>query len=159
MAWTIECTNCDRETNPANISELMKCRDNQGWFLCEHCKSRGYIKKRFELQEKNVGPWNPYLKGAIRPSGHDENNTYQPFAFLVSYAPKEDPGDVWFCYYKDTRGEEGGRLKMGHGPGGPPVFSAEGVLDLVVQMVECGCLDADTAVDAIRDAQRGQHGE
>ena len=38
--------------------------------------------------------------------------------------------DVWFAYYKDMR-KQGGRLKMGYGPGGPPVFSAEEVLDLV----------------------------
>ena len=62
---------------------------------------------------------------------------------LVSYSadPEEPPEDVWFAYYKDTR-KQGGRLKMGYGPGGPPVFSAEEVLDLVEQMVKRGCLDA-----------------
>ncbi len=30
---------------------------------------------------------------------------------------------------------------MGYGPGGPPVFSAEEVLDLVAWMVKRGCLD------------------
>ena len=150
-AWTIKCTNCCRETKPANIADLMKYLDKQGWLLCGHCKSRGYIEKRFDLQEKNAEPWNPYLQGVIRPSSFDQNSTYQPFAFLVSYKPKGRPQDVWFCYYKDTRKEEGGRLKMGHGPGGPPVFQAEAVLDLVVQMVKCGCLDADKAVDAIQE--------
>ena len=78
--------------------------------------------------------------GIIQPDGYDGMD-YQPFAFLVSYSPEKPPVDVWFAYYKDMR-EKGGRLKMGYGPGGPPVFSAENVLDLVAQMVERGCLDA-----------------
>lgn len=158
MAWTIGCTNCGRRTNPANIVELLKEHlDNKGWILCGHCKSRGYIEKEFKLQKGDPqGVWNPYLKGVIRPSGHDRNNAYQPFAFLVSYARAEDPGDVWFCYYKDTR-KQGGRLKMGHGPGGPPVFSAEGVLEMVAQMVKRGCLDADKVVEVIRAASSGKN--
>lgn len=148
-AWTIKCTNCCGETKPANIRNLMDNLDTKGWFLCRHCKNRGYIEKTFYLQEKNAGPWKPYLKGVIRPNNHDEDDTYQPFAFLVSDSPEENPHVVWFCYYKDTRNEVGGKLKMGHGPGGPPVFGAEEVLDLVVQMVERGCLDAEKVVAAI----------
>ena len=118
-AWTIKCTSCCRETKPWNIADLMNHLDKQGWLLCGHCSSRGYIEKRFKLQEKDA-VWNPYLKGVIRPSSIDQDNTYQPFAFLVSSAPEEHPQSVWFCYYKDTRKEEGGRLRLGHGPGGPP---------------------------------------
>ena len=44
---------------------------------------------------------------------------------------------------------------MGHGPGGPPVFTVEEALDLIAQMVRRGCLDQDKAVDAIRAAVRG----
>ena len=77
MAWPIECTNCGKVSHPANIVELMeKHLDNQGWILRGHCKSRGYIEKEFELQEENAGPWNPYLKGIIRPSMHDRAKTY-----------------------------------------------------------------------------------
>ena len=46
---------------------------------------------------------------------------------------------------------------MGHGPGGPPVFDTAAVLDLVAQMVRCGCLDADDAAKAIRATARGQN--
>ncbi len=155
MAWPIECTNCGKVSNPANIVKLMEEHlDDQGWILCGHCKSSGYIEKKFKLQKGDPqGVWNPYLRGVIRPSLHDSNNTYQPFAFLVSYTPDEDPDDVWFCYYKDTRAQ-GGRLKMGHGPGGPPVFTAEAVLNLVAQMVKRGCLSADKALDVICTAAR-----
>ena len=152
-AWPIKCTNseCGKVTTPANIADLMKgkeYRNDQGWFLCGACGSFGYIWKQFRLQEGDE--WEPCLRGIIQPSVYgDKEGGYQPFAFLVSYSPDAPPEDVWFAYYKDLR-KQGGRLKMGYGPGGPPVFSAEDVLDLVAQMVTLGCLDADRAVDTIR---------
>ena len=151
-AWTITCTNsnCNKETKPANISYLMNHLDEQGWFLCKHCESRGYIKKEYRLQGKGADLWKPYLQGVIRPREHGRDDIYQPFAFLVGYSSELPPEDVWFCYYKDTT-EEGGRLKMGHGPGGPPVFQAGYVLDLVVQMIEGGCLDRDNVINVIQE--------
>ena len=138
--WTIKCTTCRKETYPYNIDHLVKHHlDEQGWFRCSHCHNRGYIEKRYKLQEPDVGQWEPYLHGVIQPKGWDKNNTYQPFAFLVSGSPEEHPTSVWFCYYKDTR-SQGGRLKMGHGPGGPPVFKAKEVQDLVLQLSNLECL-------------------
>ena len=160
MAWPIECSHCGKVTHPENIVELIKHHlDDQGRILCGQCKKPGYIEKTFKLQEKDAPPWKPYLRAIIRPADYANapDSTYQPFAFLVSYAPDKDPEDVWFCYYKDTRREPGGRLKMGHGPGGPPVFNAEEVVDLVAQMVRSGCLCADKVVDTIRAAERGQN--
>ena len=157
MAWPIDCEHCGLVSIAPNIVELINhYLDDQGRIVCGHCRKSGYIEKTFELQEEDAPPWKPYLRAIVRLSDHDRANTYQPFAFLVSYAPDEDPDDVWFCYYKDTRAQ-GGRLKMGHGPGGPPVVSADAVLDLVAQMVKCGCLDEDKAVDAIRGAEGGQN--
>ena len=43
---------------------------------------------------------------------------------------------------------------MGYGPGGPPVFSAEEVLDLVAQMVKRGCLGADAVKNMLESAAR-----
>ena len=152
-AWAIECTNseCGKVTTPENIADLMKSkgyRDDHGWFVCSACGSSGYIRKQFRLQEGDE--WEPYLKGIIQPPVYsNQEGGYQPFAFLVSYSPDTPPEDVWFAYYKDLRKQDG-RLKMGYGPGGPPVFSAEDVLDLVAQMVTLGCLDADRAVATIR---------
>ena len=143
-AWLIHCSHCKRKTNPGNIVGLMDYLDDRGLFLCKHCGQNGNIEKKFTLQEKNLGQWTPYLKGVIRPAGLDVANTYQPFAFLVSYSPGAIPEDIWFCYYKDTRGErdekgnETGRLKMGHGPGGPPVFSIKELLNLVEQLKQHG---------------------
>ena len=101
-SWAIKCTNseCGKVTEPDNIVELMGSEngylDDQGWFLCEWCGSRGYIEKTFKSQEGG-DPWSPYLKGIIRPNGY-EGDSYQPFAFLVSYSQKDPPEDVWFCY-------------------------------------------------------------
>ena len=50
-------------------------------------------------------------------------------------------------YSKDMRPE--GRLKMGHGPGGPPVFEALDVVNIVAQMIERGCLDAGEVKSAL----------
>lgn len=149
MAWTINCTNCGKQTTAAHIVDLTNHLDPSGWFLCRHCKTRGYIEKRFNLQEQGRPPWKPYLRAMLRPSMYEQTSTYQPFAFLVGYSPDDHPTDVWFCYYKDTRAEPGGRLKMGHGPGGPPVFEAEALIDLVAQMVKCGSLDPDQLAAAI----------
>ena len=51
MAWSIECTNCGKVSNPANIVELM------------------------EKHRDNPGPWSPYLKGIIRVQNQPELNT------------------------------------------------------------------------------------
>ena len=78
----------------------------------------------------------------------NEGDTYQPFVFLASYQPEEEKGkpassivdlpitDIWFSYYKDLRGHQRadgsrGRLKMGYGPGGPPVIGVPQLLDLL----------------------------
>jgi hypothetical protein len=41
---------------------------------------------------------------------------------MVSYKTEGGCDDIWFSYYKDLR-KVGGRLKLGYGPGGPPVLS------------------------------------
>ena len=74
--------------------------------------------------------------------------------FLVSDTLHDPPTDIWFCYYKDTRGEAGGRLKMGHGPGGPPVFEAAALVDLIAQLIECGTLGPEDMAAATDAANR-----
>lgn len=153
-SWPITCTNseCGHLTAPANIAELVNPEkgylDDQSWFVCEKCGGRGYIKKKYNTQEG--GEFIPHLKAVIRPSGY-EGDRYQPFAFLSSNSPGDPPNAVWFVYYKDTS-DLGGRLKMGYGPGGPPYFEVADVLDMMVQIVRAGCLEADKVVEAIRDA-------
>ena len=137
MSWTIECTaGCGKQTWVNNIDELIrKHRDKDGWFLCS-CGTHGYIAKTYELQEAGEA-WKPYLR-AIIPLG-TEGETYQPFVFLVSYEPAGPATDIWFSYYKDTR-PTGGRLKLGYGPGGPPVLGAGQVLSMLRQMRSMGCV-------------------
>ena len=137
MAWIIKCnSHCGEILVVNNIDELIKNhRDINGWFLCK-CGKHGHIKKSFDLQEPGE-TWKPYLRGII-PLG-SENATYQPFVFLVSYEPDGTVNDIWFSYYKDTR-STGGRLKLGYGPGGPPVLGKQQVLQILKQMKSMGCL-------------------
>ena len=58
--------------------------------------------------------------------------------FLVSYEPDGIPEDVRFSYYKDTRTLPGGKLKLGYGPGGPPVLKADKVEKRVEKLSEPG---------------------
>lgn len=132
MVWIVNCTNenCGEVTSAINIVELLNnCRNEEGWFICNACNSEGYIEKSFNLQEPGE-VWAPNLIGALRLN-EDEQDTYQPFVFLVSDNPNMPPNGVWFCYYKDTRLYPGGRLMLGHGPGGPPVLSFDQVRNLV----------------------------
>ena len=97
MSWAIKCGNggCASETWVQNIHDLKQehC-DPQGWFLCGTCGSRGYIPKRYDLQEGGE-PWKPYLQGIIQPNGYGDDG-YQPFAFLTSDSPDEAPTAIWF---------------------------------------------------------------
>lgn len=134
--WTIKChkNNCQEQTWAKNIVDLIeKHLDNQGWFLC-NCGGTGYIEKSFKLQEKGE-VWEPYLRGII-PLG-DQGDTYQPFVFIVSYKSHGNCKDIWFSYYKDLRAE-GGRLKLGYGPGGPPVLDRDMIKYLLKTLKKVG---------------------
>ena len=147
MGWHIKCadSNCGQQAWATNIVDLIaNHRDGKGWFLCP-CGKHGYIEKRFELQEPGE-VWEPYLRGAI-PLG-ESGNTYQPFVFLVSYEPSGEVTDIWFSYYKDLR-SSGGRLKLGYGPGGPPVLDKTSFLRLLSQLAATQCLTKEEIVNAV----------
>lgn len=134
--WRIQCTSptCVEKTRASDIVDLINnCRDADGWFRC-WCGQRGYIEKSFAKQEG--GNWDPFLKGAI-PLGN-KGDTYQPFVFLVGDEPDGLADQAWFSYYKDLR-PKGGRLKLGYGPGGPPVLSASMVSKLLDELARLGC--------------------
>ena len=138
MGWLIQCNNCRLQTWAKNIVDLIDNHtDESGWFVCSHCGADGFIEKSFELQEPGH-TWEPFLRGAIRLGNHED--TYQPFVFLVSYEPDGRANDIWFSYYKDLR-EAGGRLKLGYGPGGPPVLGIEKLLSLLNRLCELGLID------------------
>ncbi|MDR2438382.1 MAG: hypothetical protein LBE12_03280 [Planctomycetaceae bacterium] len=121
MTYIISCkdNNCKNTTYATNIVDLLdNHRNDNGYFICERCKGLGYIEKSFALQEPGHF-WKFHLTGAIRLGIEDE--TYQPFVFIVENEPFSKPDSIWFSYYKDLR-PFGGRLKLGYGPGGPPIL-------------------------------------
>lgn len=147
MGWLIKCTDsqCGKETWAGNIVELItNHRDTYGWLICQ-CGRYGYIEKTFDLQEPGE-TWEPYLRGII-PLG-SPGDTYQPFVFLVSYEPHGPANDIWFSYYKDLRAS-GGRLKLGYGPGGPPVLSKGSLLQLLRQLRDIGGLSQSEIENAL----------
>ena len=138
MPWTIKCgdTNCGCEARASNIVDLIKThRAVEGLFRSK-CGKLGYVEKSFGLQEEGE-TWEPYLRGLLPLGNPDE--TYQPFVFLVSYEPSGPISDVWFSYYKDLR-SSGGILKLGYGPGGPPVLGTSQLIDLLEKLVTIRCL-------------------
>ena len=139
MGWSIQCNNedCKQYTWAKNIVDLINNHTNaEGWFVCNYCGSPGFIKKSFAVQEPG-DTWDPYLRGVIRLGKSDD--TYQPFVFIVSYEPNGKAANIWFSYYKDLR-ENGGRLKLGYGPGGPPVLGTENVLLLLKRLIDLGLI-------------------
>ena len=99
--------------------------------------------------------WAPFLRGAITLGNKDD--TYQPFVFLVSYESGGPVTDLWFSYYKDTRGTHPkGRLKLGYGPGGPPVLGVDQVFQMLNAIAECGMVSRtdfkNKLVDGAMDA-------
>lgn len=136
MGWSIKChkDSCTEQTRAYNIVDLIQNhRGKDGWIKC-NCGITGYIEKSFRLQE--VGDvWEPYLRGIITLGKKGE--TYQPFVYIVSYTPKGRCTDIWFSYYKDLR-EQGGKLKLGYGPGGPPVLHKTKIKHLIKILKEVG---------------------
>ncbi len=151
MGWLIQCSDqkCGHGTWAGNIVDLIAAhRDGSGWFVCGKCaKPTGYVQKSFPLQEQGE-TWEPYLRGII-PLGVPDD-TYQPFVFLVSESPDSPANSLWLSYYKDLRKKDGGRLKLGYGPGGPPVLGTEDVLRLLRQLVDVGCITQQQIADALR---------
>ena len=141
MGWSIKCSDskCSEFTWAKNIYDLIQNHTvKDGWFICSECGKHGYIEKHFKLQEPGK-TWHPYLKGII--SLGDEGDTYQPFVFLVSYDPMDKPKDVWFSYYTDLR-SSGGRLKLGYGPGGPPILNSSSIVYLLQRLIELKYISA-----------------
>jgi hypothetical protein len=155
MGWNIECgyPQCLQPSRASNIAELVgNFCDDDGLLVCPHCKKpSGYIRKKFNLQEEGK-TWEPILRGVIKLG--DVGDTYQPFVFIASYEAEEgkedklEPSiidlpitDLWFSYYKDLRDYQRadgslGRLKMGYGPGGPPVIGVPQLLELLRHLLK-----------------------
>jgi hypothetical protein len=131
MSYKLACINnkcSNKESKAINVLDLIENYVGKDYlFYCPKCSQNIYIEKQFDLQEKGQ-TWEPFLWGII-PLGF-KNKTYQPFIYLVSDSPKSKISSCWFCYYKDTR-KQGGKLKLGYGPGGPPVLKISQIKELI----------------------------
>lgn len=152
MVWVIKCTkHCkDSSVKAWNIIELLEKRDEQGVYFKAACGHPGYVEKHFEIQEKGES-WEPFLRGAI--SLGQPKDTYQPFVYLVSYEPDGPINDIWFSYYKDMRAT-GGSLKLGYGPGGPPVLGSGDLLALIGRLIAIGVISRANLENALQQKER-----
>ena len=67
---------------------------------------------------------------------------------MVSYYPSVKANDIWFSYYKDLR-ESGGRLKLGYGPGGPPVLGTEQLIFLLTKLNNLHLIEKNDVLKAL----------
>jgi hypothetical protein len=143
MGWWITCSKkCGSGVWAENIVDLLnKPTDEHGYFLCD-CGEQGYIEKSYNLQEAGE-TWKPILRGIIKL---DPDGCYNPFAFLVSDKPDEPAENIWLSYFKDLRGQ-GGRLKMGYGPGGPPVLYKSHMISLIKRLKNIGFITEEDLSD------------
>jgi hypothetical protein len=137
MPYDVECRNCREHTWAGNIVALLsEYTDSVGRFVCSHCESTDtYIYRESALQEEGE-VWTRWIKGVIQiDSGIP---TYSPYVFLTANEEDGKPSGLHFHYYKDTRRQPNGRLKHGHGPGGPPVLDNADLFVILRRLVEIG---------------------
>lgn len=142
MAYDIECRSCRQHTWAGNIVELLNtCTDPKGKFICQHCRSTDtFIYRESKLQEEGE-VWERWIKGVIRiDSGYE---TYCPYIFLTADNEDDEPNGLHFHYYKDTRSQPNGRLKHGHGPGGPPVLRHTDLFLILQHLISLGILSKE----------------
>lgn len=137
MAYDIQCRNCGEHTWAANIVCLLKEQtDASGKFKCTHCGNTDtFIYRESQLQEEGE-TWKRWIKGVIQiDSGID---TFFPYIFLTAESENGKPTGLHFHYYKDTRSYPNGKLKHGHGPGGPPVLKNDDVFAIIEHLIDVG---------------------
>jgi hypothetical protein len=134
MAYPVKCAQ-HGVSSASDILNLIEAHTDKGFgddggiIVCPICKAPASVFKRYKLQEKDR-TWDCWIKRIVRiPS---EFPTYTPY---VLFTTGEEAGTVYesvmISYYKDTR-KEGGRLKHGHGPGGPAALTNREIHTLAV---------------------------
>ena len=93
--------------------------------------------------------WTRWIKGVIPI----EKASYFPYVFLTADSEDGPVKGLHFHYYKDTR-PTGGKLKHGHGPGGPPVLGVKDVFVIVKHLLNCGILNAEDVRREMEDLQK-----
>jgi hypothetical protein len=142
MPYDITCRACRKTSIASEIVELIQRHTGPtGSFICSHCGSIDtFIYRESKLQEKGR-KWERWIKG-IFVIGSDEP-TYVPYIFLTATAEDATPNGLHFHYYKDTRAEPGGRLKQGHGPGGPPVLEKTDLFKILEYLTAIDIISRD----------------
>jgi transcription elongation factor Elf1 len=156
MAYDINCRTCNEHTRANNIVDLLKENtDKDGKFVCSHCGGTDtYIFRESNLQEEGE-VWKRWIKGVIQiDTGID---TYSPYIFLTADSEDREPTGLHFHYYKDTRNSPNGKLKHGHGPGGPPVLSNGNLLDIIKHLIKIGIMSVDDIQQFINDVKNEIH--
>ena len=125
--------------------------NNGGLIVCPKCEQPAAIFRRYKLQEKGQ-TWNCWIKQVVRiPS---EIPTYVPYVLFTSSEEAGKVSDgIMVSYYKDTRHEKGGRLKHGHGPGGPAVMGKSELLSLIGYLIETGLISSRELQNALMKAK------
>lgn len=140
MGYDFKCRSCQQITWAANIVDLLNVyTDPHGRFVCPQCgQTDTFIYRISKLQEGPEEHWERWIKGVIRiDSGIP---TYSPYVFLTADFEDGPITGLHFHYYKDTRTHPGGRLKHGHGPGGPPVLGIEDIFTIIEHLIQNGVL-------------------
>ena len=154
MPYEIQCRDCVKTTWVANIVDLIKnhIQSGSGKFICSHCSGKDtFIYRESKLNEKSDDGtpevWERWIKGVMTVDSGFE--TYCPYIFLTADSEDSQPNGLHFHYYKDTRTQEGGKLKHGHGPGGPPVLPIEDILLIIRHLIINGFLSKGKIINFI----------
>ncbi len=150
MGYDIKCQPCDAHTWASNIVDLLKEHtDHAGRFVCSKCSGHDtFIYRISDLQEGPGETWERWIKGVVTIDGGIK--TYSPYIFLTADAEGGPITGLHFHYYKDTRDQPGGRLKHGHGPGGPPVLGFEDLFHMLRHLVTQGMLPKERVYEFAR---------
>ena len=135
MAYDINCRTCGATSWAENIVELFRKFTNEnGSFVCQKCLSVDtYIYRVSVLQEGPEEKWERWIKGVILIDSGIK--TYSPYIFLTADTEDGSITGLHFHYYKDTRSLPSGKLKHGHGPGGPPVLGIEDLFSILEHLI------------------------
>lgn len=142
MAYDVQCRGCRQITWAGNIVDLLTYHtDTSGRFVCSYCSGNDtFIYRESNLQEEGE-VWQRWIKGVIRIDSGIE--TYCPYIFLTADSEDGEPTGLHFHYYKDTRSRPQGKLKHGHGPGGPPVLGNRDLFFIIEHLLSIEALSRD----------------
>jgi len=120
------------------VDLLKEHTDSMGKFVCSGCQSTDtFIYRESKLQEEGE-TWERWVKGVITIDSGIE--TYCPYIFLTADSEDGELTGLHFHYYKDTRQQQDGRLKHGHGPGGPPVLGINNLFHILKYLISTGII-------------------